>query len=90
MVHSLIQLVLVIWSFIPVLAYLLAKSIGAQGQANKVTLFISGVVIALVEHGFSYFNLLTDKQHDISTAIVFLLFFLVAYLPLHKQQTADL
>ena len=58
---------------------------GAQGQASKVSLFISGVVIALVEHGFSYLNLLTDKQHAISSAIVFLLFFLVAYLPLNNQ-----
>ena len=50
------------------------KHRGAQGQENKVTLFISGIVIALVEHGFSYFNLLTDKPHDISTAIVFYCF----------------
>jgi len=65
--------------------YLLANSIGAQGQASKIKLFFASVTIALIENSFSFFALLTDKQHDISTAIVFLLFFLTAYLPLNKN-----
>ncbi len=81
--------VFVIWSFIPTLGYLFAKTIGAKGYASKVNLLISGVVIALVENGLTYFNLLSDKQYNTGTAIVFLLFFLIAYLPLNKQKLAQ-
>jgi len=78
--------VFVIWSFIPVLGYTLAKSLGALGHSNKFVLLIAGVTIALIENGFTYFNLLTDKQYDIGTAIVFILFFLFAYLPIKEQK----
>lgn len=78
--------VFIIWSFIPVLGYLFAKGIGAKGYANKVTLLVGGVVIALIENSLTYFNLLNDKQYNIGTAIVFLLFFLFAYLPFNKPK----
>lgn len=83
-------LVFIIWSFIPVLGYRIAKAIGAKGYANKVALLISGVVIALIENSFTYFNLLSDKQYNIGTAIVCVLFFMIAYLPLSKPQVAEL
>jgi hypothetical protein len=82
--------VFVIWSFIPVLGYFFAKMLGAKGYANKVTLLISGVTIALIENSLRYFNILNDKQLNIGTAIVLLLFFLVAYLPLNKQKTVSI
>lgn len=82
--------VFIIWSFIPVLGYLLAKSLGAIGHSNKIFLFTTGVAIALIENSFSYFNLLSDKQHDIGTAIVFSLFFFIAYIPQAKQKLATL
>ncbi|PKG85206.1 hypothetical protein CXF85_06305 [Colwellia sp. 75C3] len=78
--------VFVIWSFIPILGYALAKAIGAHGHSNKLTLFFSAIIIALIENGLTYFNLLSDKQYNIGTTIVFLLFFLVAYIPLAKQK----
>jgi len=82
--------VFVIWSFIPVLGYLFAKKIGAKGYASNATLLMAGVVIALIENGLTYFNLLSDKQYNIGTAIVFLLFFLIAYLPINKPKLAEI
>jgi len=79
-------IVFVIWSFMPVLGYLFAKAIGAKGFANKSTLLIAGVVVALIENGLVHFNILDDKQLNTGTAIVLLLFFLIAYLPLNKQK----
>ena len=78
--------VFVIWSFIPILGYAFAKAIGAHGHTNKITLLVSGIIIALIENGLTYFNLLSDKQYNIGTSIVFLLFFLIAYLPLSTKE----
>jgi hypothetical protein len=79
--------VFAIWSFIPILGYTLAKAIGARGHTNKTTLLILGVIIALLENGLTYFNLLNEKQYNIGTTIVFILFFLIAYLPLKTKIT---
>ena len=81
--------VFVIWSFIPILGYFFAKLIGAQGHANKGTLLMSGIIVALIENGLTYFNILNDKQLNIGTAVVVLLFFLIAYLPLNKQKLIE-
>jgi hypothetical protein len=81
-------IVFVIWSFIPVLGYLFAKVIGAKGYASKVVLFIAGIVIALIENALTYFYLLKEQQYTIATVIVFLLFFLLAYLPINKLKQA--
>lgn len=77
--------VFVIWSFIPIIGYAIAKSFGACGQSNKIILVVSGMIIALVENGLTYFNLIEEQQYNIATIIVFTLFFIVAYLPLNKQ-----
>ena len=82
--------VFVIWSFLPVLGFVLAKVLGANGYAKKLTLLLAGVSIALIENGLTYFNLLSEQQYNIGTSIVFLLFFLVAYLPLNKQRISSL
>jgi len=82
-------IVFVIWSFIPVLGYLLAKTIGAKGYASTLNLFLGGIVIALLENGLTYFNLLSQQQYNIATAIVFFLFFLLAYVPLNKPKLAS-
>jgi len=82
--------VFVIWSFIPVIGYAIAKAFGAGGQSNNITLIVSGMIIALIENSLTYFNLLEEQQYNIATAIVFGLFFIVAYLPLSKQKIASL
>jgi len=82
--------VFVIWSFIPVLGYPIARAVGAKGNASKTTLLVAGVAIALTENGLTYFNLLSDKQYNIGTAIVFSLFFFFAYLPLTKPKPTQI
>ena len=82
--------VFIIWSFIPVLGYLLAKAIGAKGNANRSSLLIAGIIVALIENGLQYFNILNNKQLDIGTAVVVVLFFLIAYLPLNKQKSLNI
>lgn len=72
-------IVFIIWSFIPVLGYALARKLKAPGYSNKMILIGAGITIALFENGLTYFNFLTDAQHDIGTAIVFSLFFAFAY-----------
>ena len=83
-------IVFIIWSFLPVLGYALAKNFGALGHSNHTVLILAGVIIALLENGLSYFNFLSDKQHDIGTAIVFTLFFAFAYLPFKRTELASL
>jgi len=82
--------VFVIWSFIPILGYAFAKAIGAHGHTNRVTLLVVGISIALIENGLTYFNLLTQQQHNIATTIVFSLFFLCAYFPLNTKEKLSL
>ncbi len=77
-------IVFIIWSFIPVLGYFFGKMLGARGLANNITLFIAGIVVALIENGLTYFNILNDKQFNIGAAVVLVLFFFIAYLPLNK------
>ncbi len=83
-------IVFAIWSFIPILGYAFAKAIGAHGHTNPVTLLVLGISIALIENGLTYFNLLTHQQHNISTIIIFILFFLCAYLPLNINNSTRL
>ena len=46
-----------IWSFIPVLAYLFAKLIGAKGRSSAKMLFVIGASAALLENALFYFML---------------------------------
>jgi hypothetical protein len=78
-------IVFIIWSFIPLLGYPLAKLVGAKGLSNKPMLFTFGVGIALLENSWFYFNWLVKGEDLISTIIVFGLFFIVAFLPLKKE-----
>ncbi len=78
-----------IWSFIPMLGYILAKALGAKGHAKSLPLLLCGVAIALSENGLTYFNLISEQQYNIGTAMVFLLCFVIAYLPLNKHETVS-
>ena len=44
-----------IWSFIPMLGYLLAKLLKANGNLNKYCLFAFGAGVGLIENGFYFF-----------------------------------
>lgn len=75
-----------LWSFIPFIGYWLAKLLKAKGQASKYILFIFGIGIGIIEHSLFYFNFLTNKQSAIGTLIVFILFFIVAYISTNKTE----
>ena len=81
--------VFIIWSFTPMLGYLLAKALGAKGYAKKIPLLLCGVIIGLSENALTYFNLIAEKQYNIGTALVFILCFVIAYLPLNRQELAS-
>jgi hypothetical protein len=71
------------------LGYVLAKALGAKGYAKRLSLLLCGVIIALSENALTYFNLIAEKQYNIGTVLVFILCFVIAYLPLNKQVVAS-
>ncbi len=77
-----------IWSFMPFVGYWLAKLFKANGQASKYMLFIFGVGVGLIEKSLFYFDILTYKQNAIGTFVVFILFFIIAYIPTNKTELA--
>lgn len=74
-------IVFLIWSFIPLLGYALAKACGAKTAITKPVLFLLGCGVALFENSWFYFDWLIKGEDLISTVLVFLLFFIIAYLP---------
>lgn len=76
--------VVLLWSFIPVVGYLLAKLLKANGKVDKYILFIFGFAIALIEKSLFYFEFLTKEQVTIGTLVAFILFFIVAYISTNK------
>jgi hypothetical protein len=78
--------VVFLWSFIPFVGYLLAKLLKADGQVSKYILFVFGVSVGLIEHSLFYFDILTNKQNTIGTFIVFILFFIIAYISTNKTE----
>ena len=62
--------VFLIWSFIPVLGYLLAKLIGAKGVSSGKMLFVVGTGVGLLENGLFHFHILTPYQGDLGTIMV--------------------
>ncbi|MBL4900126.1 MAG: hypothetical protein JKX76_10900 [Colwellia sp.] len=78
--------VVFIWSFIPFVGYWLAKLLKANGQASKYALFVFGIGVGLIENSLFYFELLTSKQNTIGTFLVFILFFIIAYISLNKTE----
>ena len=71
-----------VWSFIPVLGYLLAKLIGAKGQSSAKVLLLIGIGAGLFENGLFYYHILTPYQGDIGTIVVMGIFFITAYFSL--------
>jgi hypothetical protein len=80
-------IVVLFWSFIPIVGYLLAKLLKGNNELGNRFLFILGFAIALIEKSLFYFEVLTKEQVTIGTLLAFLLFFIVAYLPTNKKVT---
>lgn len=77
-------IVVFIWSFIPVVGYGLAKLLNAKGKASKYFLFSFGFGVGVIERSLFYFDFLTNKQSDMGIFLVFILFFMVAYVSMNK------
>ena len=77
-------IVVVIWSFVPFLGYMIAKTLNAGRSASKYFLFFIGLGVGLMEVGLFYFDWLTNKQITTGTLFAFLMFFAVAFLPINK------
>lgn len=75
-----------IWSFIPLVGYWLAKLLKANGEASKYMLFVFGVGVGLIENSLFYFETLTYKQNAIGTFVVFILFYIIAYISTNKTK----
>ena len=85
--------VCLIFSFIPVLGYFLAKKVGAKGLSNNYVLLLSGFGAGLIEKALYHFNILTFADDNTGSIVMFALLFLVAFIPgkksdLHSQQQA--
>ena len=78
-------IVFIIWSFIPVTGYFLARLLKANGNLNKYLLFFTGGLIAIIENGLFHLNILTYEQSFTGTSIAFLLFFISAYISHSKK-----
>ena len=87
MVYSVV--VVFIWSFIPFTGYCLAKLLKAKGEATNVVLLTFGVAIGAFERGLFHFNILTTEQSNIGMFIVFILFFIVAYISTNKNKLKE-
>ncbi len=84
-------IVFFIWTFLPLIGYLLAKLLGAKGEASKRALFCFGLSIGALEQAWFYFNISTQEQGDFSTFIVVILFFCAAYIsiPTNKNKKIE-
>jgi hypothetical protein len=76
-----------VWSFIPVLGYLLAKLIGAKGQSSAKVLLLIGIGAGLFENGLFYYHILTPYQGEIGTIVVMGIFFITAYFSLQTPMS---
>ena len=74
-------IVFVIWSFIPVIGYVLAQFLGANSKMKNSSLLFYGLVVGLIETSLFYFDILTKQGSGAGTILVFSLFFFVAFIP---------
>lgn len=81
--------VFLIWSFIPVTGYFLAKLMKANGYLSKRLLFGVGVLIAIIENSLFYLHILTYEQSFTGTFVVFILFFISAYISVSNKHIND-
>ncbi|RHW76935.1 hypothetical protein D1094_07600 [Colwellia sp. RSH04] len=85
-------IVFIVWTFIPTLGYTVAKWFLHKkpdyvAPSTKV-LFFTGLIIGFIEQAWFYFNISIREQSNLSTFIVFILFFLAAFITLPKRNGA--
>jgi len=79
-------IVFLIWSFVPVLGYFIAKVAGAKGEMNLWMLFFSGALVSLLENILFYFNVLSIEQNSTGTLFAFVLFFIIAFISIKSKK----
>lgn len=77
-------IVFLVWSLLPFLGYGLARLLGAKPQSNKLLLIGLGISISIIEQLLFHFDLLTTGDGYLTTLVTASLFFISAFLPLHK------
>ncbi|MDO6446132.1 hypothetical protein Q4493_10130 [Colwellia sp. 1_MG-2023] len=77
-------IVFLLWSFIPLIGYLSSMLIKILPKYNKRFFLAYGAMVALVENGLFYVDILTYEQNVLSTGISAALFFLVPFIPQSK------
>jgi hypothetical protein len=82
-------IVVLIWSFIPVIGYWLAKVFKANGKAGNLTLYAFGLCVGLIENSLFYFDFLTQKQMSWGILIAFALFFICGYISINNTKHQD-
>lgn len=83
-------MVFIIWTFLPITGYLLARLLGGKSDNSPKVLFAIGLVIGLVEQAWFYFNVSIRDQSNLSTFIVFLLFFAVGFVSFSNKKIVKL
>jgi len=77
-------IVFIVWTFIPTLGYTVAKWFLHKKpnyiEPSTKVLFLTGLIIGFAEQAWFYFNISIREQSNLSTFIVFILFFLAAFI----------
>jgi hypothetical protein len=79
--------VFLIWSFIPILGFIFSKLFRSSPQYPSVYFISYGALVALIEIGLFHFNMLNSEQYIIGVGISFILFFILAYIPMKNLRT---
>ena len=80
-------IVFLVWSLLPFLGYGLAKLLGAKLECSKLLLVLLGISVSCIEQLLFHFDLLTTMDGYLTTLVTASLFFVTAFLPLHKFNT---
>ncbi|KGK00379.1 hypothetical protein [Thalassotalea sp. ND16A] len=81
-------IVFVLWTFIPMLGYLLALLCKANGNLNRYALLAFGAITGSIENALFYFDLLSYEQNWFATFTVSLLFFIIAFISVNKTSVS--
>jgi len=73
--------VFLIWSFIPIIGFLLSKLFRSPPKPPSVYFISYGALVALIEISLFYFNILNNEQYVIGLGISFTLFFIITFIP---------
>ncbi|NMP31537.1 hypothetical protein HII17_08185 [Thalassotalea sp. M1531] len=71
--------VFLIWTFIPIVGYIVAYLLGARHRFTNVQLLLIGCGVGWLENGVFYFDLLNNDQLGIGMLLVAIVFFIIAF-----------